>query len=108
VDGVDLTPYVTGRNPGRPHEVLYWRYGPQWAIRQGDFKLVVSRGGSGRPELYNLAEDIGESRDLAAVQPAKVKELQALWDRWSAAQAPASAPDVPATKTGKKKGAKQK
>jgi hypothetical protein len=34
--------------------------------------------------------------------------LQALWERWSAEQAPASAPDVPATKTGKKKGAKQK
>ncbi|MBM3866909.1 MAG: sulfatase, partial [Verrucomicrobia bacterium] len=108
LDGVDLTPYVTGRKPGRPHEVLYWRYGPQWAVRQGDFKLVVSRGGSGRPELYNLAEDIGESRDLAVAQPTKVRELQALWDKWSAAQAPASAPDAPATKAGKKKGAKQK
>ena len=93
LDGVDLMPYLTGANPARPHQTLYWRYGPQWAIRDGDLKLVVSKGGSGSPELYNLATDIGESKDLAAAQPAKVKELQAKWDEWSAAQAPASAPD---------------
>ena len=58
-------------------------------------KLVVSKGGSGQPELYDLATDIGESSDLAASQPAKAKELQALWDTWSAQQAPPSVPDIP-------------
>jgi arylsulfatase A-like enzyme len=106
LDGVDLAPYLTGANNARPHETLFWRYGPQWAIRHGDLKLVVSRGGSGQPELYNLATDIGESKDLAAAQPAKVKELQAMWDKWSAEQAPASTPDAPAA--GKKKGGKKK
>ena len=106
LDGVDLTPFVTGANPGRPHQTLYWRYGPQWAVRHGDLKLVVSKGGSGKPELYDLSKDIGESKDLAAVQPAKVRELQALWDKWSAEQAEPSAPDTPAgagKKAGKKK-----
>jgi len=106
VDGVDLTPFVTGANPARPHQTLYWRYGPQWAVRHGDLKLVVSRGGSGKPELYDLSEDVGESKDLAAAQPAKVRELQALWDKWSAEQAEPSAPDAPAgagKKSGKKK-----
>ena len=105
LDGVDLMPYLTGAKTSRPHQTLYWRYGPQWAIRDGDMKLVVSKGGSGSPELYNLATDIGESKDLAAAQPAKVKELQAMWDKWSAAQAPASAPDsvAGATKKNKKK-----
>eukprot|EP01041_Mallomonas_annulata_P023716 gene23716-44286_t len=88
-------PYLTGKQTSRPHQTLYWRYGPQWAIRHGDLKLVVSKGGSGQPELYNLATDIGESKDLAAAQPAKVKELQAMWDKWSAEQAPASTPDSP-------------
>ena len=106
LDGVDLAPYLTGANNARPHQTLYWRYGPQWAIRHGDMKLVVSNGGSGQPELYNLATDIGESKDLAAAQPAKVKELQALWDKWSAEQAEPSAPDAPAA--GKKKGGKKK
>jgi arylsulfatase A-like enzyme len=93
LDGVDLMPYLTGNQTARPHQTLYWRYGPQWAVRDGDMKLVVSKGGSGSPELYNLATDIGESKDLAAAEPAKVKELQALWDKWSAEQAPAGMPD---------------
>lgn len=102
LDGVDLTPFVTGVNKARPHQTLYWRYGPQWAVRHGDLKLVVSRGGSERPELYDLASDIGESKDLAAAQPAKVKELQAIYDKWSAAQAEPSAPDsTPANKAAK-------
>ena len=108
LDGVDLMPYLTGKQTSRPHQTLYWRYGPQWAIRHGDLKLVVSKGGSGQPELYDLATDIGESKDLASAQPAKVKELQALWDKWSAAQAPASTPDAGggATKKNKKKNGK--
>ena len=96
LDGVDLLPYLTGANKGRPHETLYWRFGPQWAVRQGDMKLVVSKGGSGQPELYNLADDFAESKDLAAAQPEKAKELQALWNKWSAEQAEPVAPDAPA------------
>ena len=86
-----LMPYLTGMNTSRPHQTLYWRYGSQWAIRDGDMKLVVSKGGSGKPELYNLAHDIGESKDLAVAKSDKVKELYAMWNKWSAEQAPASA-----------------
>ncbi len=110
LDGVDLMPFLTGANSARPHRTLYWRYGPQWAVRHGDMKLVVSRGGSGQPELYDLANDIGETKDLAATQPAKAKELQDLWDKWSAEQAPPSTPDGgkagAAKKTKKKNAAK--
>jgi arylsulfatase A-like enzyme len=87
LDGVDLIPYLTGETGGRPHTTLYWRYGDQWAVRHEDWKLVVSRGGSGKPELYDLAKDIGEKQDQAAAQPAKVAELQKLYDRWSVQQA---------------------
>jgi len=103
LDGVNLLPYLTGTQTARPHPTLYWRYGPQWAVRHGDLKLVVSKGGSGSPELYDLATDRGETQDLAAAQPAKVKELQALWDKWSAEQAIPSAPDAPANAKKKNK-----
>jgi arylsulfatase A-like enzyme len=96
LDGVDLRPYLTGERSGKPHETFYWRFGKQWAIRHGDWKLVVANGGSGRPELYNLAEDIGETKDLASANPEKARELQALWDRWNAEQAPPLVPDAPA------------
>jgi len=73
-------------------------------------KLVISRGGSGQPELYDLANDVGETKDLAATRPATAKELQALRDKWSAEQAPPSTPDGgkagAAKKTKKKNAAK--
>ena len=105
LDGVDLLPFVTGKNSAVPHEKMYWRFGEQWAVRSGDMKLVVSRGGSGKPELYDLANDIGESKDLASAEPGKVAELQKLYDAWNAEQAPPSAVDQPRPAAGKKKNA---
>ena len=94
-DGVNLLPFLTGKMSGRPHEALYWRLGENMAIRKGDWKLVKT---SERPlqdvdpaifndlsgaELYNLADDIGEKKNLAAAHPRKVKELAAAWQRWN-------------------------
>jgi arylsulfatase A-like enzyme len=86
LDGVDLMPYLTGKNPGRPHQTLYWRFGEQWAIRDGDWKLVASRVDNNQPRLINLAEDIGEAKDLSSAQPQKLAELTAKWKAWSAEQ----------------------
>jgi arylsulfatase A-like enzyme len=86
LDGVDLMPYVTGANKGRPHETLFWRYGPQWAIRKGDWKLVVSQNDGLKPRLINLAEDIGENNDLSEMHPEKVMKLTAAYKAWSAEQ----------------------
>ena len=91
LDGVDLLPFLTGKAEGKPHESLYWRFGEQRAIRHGDWKLVVANGGGNKPELYHLADDIGEQKDLAASRPEKAAELQRLWDDWNAQQAPLTA-----------------
>lgn len=86
LDGVNLLPYLTGENSGAPHETLYWRFGNQWAVRHGDWKLVASRIDGETPRLFNLAADVGEARDLSADQPEKVNELRAIWDKWNAVQ----------------------
>ena len=39
-------------------------------------------------ELFNLANDVGETTDLADKQPDTVKELKALWDQWNTQLAP--------------------
>jgi arylsulfatase A-like enzyme len=94
-DGVNLLPYLSGQKSGAPHDALYWRFGEQMAIRVGDFKLVRydsnvdTRTGKMHqpvtaPKLYNLASDIGESKDLSNSMPEKMKELQAKWDAWNA------------------------
>jgi arylsulfatase A-like enzyme len=97
LDGVNLLPYLEGKNSSAPHETLYWRFGKQMAIRQGDWKLVrydpaadgdeKRRGGATELKLYNLAQDIGEANDLAAMQPEKRKDLEAAWQKWNAQQA---------------------
>jgi arylsulfatase A-like enzyme len=81
LDGVDLFPYALGKKPGRPHETLCWRFGPQSAIRKGDWKVAMLRGG--QPQLFNLAQDIGESKDLAHTHPEKLKELLADYEAWN-------------------------
>jgi arylsulfatase A-like enzyme len=105
LDGVNLVPHLEGQQESAPHDALYWRFGSQMAIRQGDWKLVrASRGAkeyediAREPLLFNLASDIGEQHDLAAQHPDRAKELQAAWDRWNAALVP---PSWPATVGGK-------
>lgn len=98
LDGVNLLPYISGKNTEAPHDALYWRLANQMAIRMGDYKLVrydknadtvQTKGGEGTPpvteaKLYRLSTDIGEKNNLAASMPEKVKELQSRWDAWNA------------------------
>jgi len=90
LDGVDLAPYLTGQKTGTPHDTLYWRFGQQMAIRHGDWKLVRydtaadgEKPGVTAAKLYNLKDDIGESKDLIATHPEKARELKAKWDAWN-------------------------
>ena len=90
IEGVNLLPYLRGDDSGAPHEALYWRFGRQMAIRQGDWKLVRydatvdgMRGQFAGPKLYNLAADIGEANDLIDKEPEKAAALQAAWDEWN-------------------------
>jgi len=81
LDGVDLLPHLSGGNDARPHERLYWRFGEQAAIRQGDWKLVMPRGGEA--QLFDLASDPGETEDLFEEQPEIAAELAEAWGDWS-------------------------
>ena len=57
-----------------------------------------------RSTAADLAADLGEQNDLAASDPAKVTELKALWDKWSAEQEePRWRPNPNAKKKGNKK-----
>jgi arylsulfatase A-like enzyme len=81
-DGVDLLPYLQNKVTAPPHETLYWRFGPQMAIRHGNYKLVKAAGND-KPELYDLAADIGETKDLSTEKAAVYKDLQARYDAWN-------------------------
>lgn len=101
-DGRSLLPVLEGEKWKEPH-TLYWHYphyhGSGWkpgaAIRDGDWKLIELWEWD-EVELYNLADDIGESNDLAKDNPEKVKELQEklhTWQREMGAKMPEPNPD---------------
>ncbi|WP_345318958.1 sulfatase [Novipirellula rosea] len=85
VEGVDLIPFVTGKDSGIPHETLFWRQGGKTAIRHGDWKLVRMGGqksaGKAKWELYDLAKDIAEETNLAESNPERLTELVKLWEK---------------------------
>lgn len=89
LDGVNLLPFLKGENTEPPHNALYWRFGPQKAIRKGQWKLVdwfdfETRRSSGW-ELYDLDQDVSEKNNLATKRPGLVAELSRDWDRWNKA-----------------------
>ncbi len=106
MDGVNLLPYLTGEKAGAPHERLFWRtQGPagNHAVRQGSWKFVRKAGGT--PELYDLAADIGESKNLAAQNPELVAQFTAAVAEWEKGTIP---PIFQSPKTGKKAPKKKK
>jgi len=87
-DGVNLAPFLTGKNLKPPHNVLYWRMGPRTALRRGDWKIICNGNNPSSSkaafELYNLAADLGETRNVAAAHPKEFTQLHADWERLNA------------------------
>ena len=105
-DGVNLVPYLTGKNAGTPNPTLYWRSGLNYAIRDGDWKMwmvnraepsdMANNAARVTPDgvqaklsskgyftmLYNLKDDPGEAKNLAAARPEVVAQLKAKIDAW--------------------------
>jgi len=78
IDGKDILDVARGEAPS-PHKAFYYyRMNDLDAVRAGRWKLHVSKWGQEMLELYDLVEDIGETRNLAAEQPNVVAELQEL------------------------------
>ncbi|MCY3620696.1 MAG: sulfatase-like hydrolase/transferase [Gammaproteobacteria bacterium] len=113
-DSVDLKPYLDGTDLGAPHDYLYWRSGPNWAVRDQRWKLIrYNRTGFARQDLdrsgrlippdggwpndsphgqvtllYDLANDPSESINYAAGRPELVERLTKAWERWNGENAP--------------------
>lgn len=84
LDGVNLMPYLTGANTGTPHEAVYLRKFDQgaFAVRSGQFKLVVPTR-QAPAQLFDLDADLGETRNLAAANSEKLKQLEKLRADWN-------------------------
>jgi arylsulfatase A-like enzyme len=88
MDGVSYAGVLRGTATSARDSYVIWFPGRQHGVAayQGDWKLI-RRDEPAREEpgvtrqLYNLADDIGETRNLAAAMPGKVRELEAIIDR---------------------------
>ena len=87
VDGVSLVPVLKGGSiPARP---LFWHYPhygnqggePSSIIQEGEWKLIYYYE-DGRRELYNIATDIGEQRDLSAIETERSDAMFERLFRW--------------------------
>jgi arylsulfatase len=82
LEGTSLVPCFHAAADATAPRPLFWEHEGNRAVRLGDWKLVAKSPG-GPWELYNLATDRTELHDLAAEQPARVRELAAQWKTWA-------------------------
>jgi len=76
LNGINILPLFYGNEADTDNRMLYWEFpGKQYAAREGDWKVVSVKNGTPL-ELYNLKDDITESRNLADIYPEIVVEFQ--------------------------------
>ncbi len=80
LDGVNLVPYLTGEKQGAPHEILYWRFYTQSAIREGDWKFLKA---GDREFLFKLGPEGVEDQNLIQQEPDKAGELKSKLYDWA-------------------------
>ena len=88
LDGKSLVPLLTGSG-GLQRDAIFWHYPhysnqggfPGGAVRIGRFKLL-ERYEDGRVHLYDLAEDIGERKDLAEERSDLVTSMRTRLHEW--------------------------
>jgi len=100
LDGVSWAALLRG-GPPPERKRLFWHFpcyvgkaAPSSAVREGRFKLIEFFEDGGRVELYDLEADPGETRDLAALMPARARALADtlhVWQRETAAAMPRGA-----------------
>ncbi len=89
LDGRGLRDLLRAPDRELPERTLFWHYPhfssmggrPSAAIRKGNWKLI-EHVETGQKELFDLAADIGETKDLASDRPAQVKRLHDELDGW--------------------------
>jgi len=88
VDGTSFVPLLRGQNGLSRERAIFWhsphfyrKQEPFSAVRKGDFKLIYHHADK-RLELFNIVEDVSETRNLAQEHPEQVRELaRVLGDR---------------------------
>ena len=80
LDGFDMLPILRGEQKS-PRTEMFWQHRSDRAARVGQWKWVDSALGGG---LFDLASDIGESKDLSKEKPEELARVKARFEAWRA------------------------
>lgn len=81
LDGRSLQPIIDSAETPSAHPVLYFQWQNQWAVREGDWKLIT-RGDNAT--LRNLKDQKPEEKDYFETKPEIAKALRERYDAWAA------------------------
>ena len=81
-----MLPYFTGKEKGPPHDVLFWRWVAQAAVREGSWKFLTY---GTRQYLFNIVSDPGEKNNLIKENPDIATRLLKRLQSWSEELQPA-------------------
>lgn len=92
IDGLDLSEMIKTPKTASPRTHAFWKYGSQWAVRDGNWKLIgYPKDTSHKGELdiesdalflSNLDKDVSEMKNLASTYPEKVEILKTKYRSW--------------------------
>ena len=80
IDGISLIPLLDGKMPERPSPIGFMS-GKTAALSDNRYKLIAN---GKTKQLYDLTEDLGESKDLSLEKPEIVERMSKLLDEWTA------------------------
>jgi len=88
IDGMSLRPLFKQPQAKLDRGALHWHYPhfhhdrPASSIRERDWKMIEYLDGTKDTELYHLAADIGETKNLAKEKPGRVEDLKKKLKKW--------------------------
>jgi arylsulfatase A-like enzyme len=95
LDGVDLVPFLTGKNDAAPHDRLFWRfYGSDTLVVRKGMEKLIRKGDEDYGQLFNLANDIREANDIAGQQKSTASDLGRMADEWAKELVPPAYPGL--------------
>lgn len=92
IDGLNIASMLESEREASPHKVLHWQWDKQWAVREGDWKLVVNGPETAYKKektkaekifLSDLRDDVSETINAAKQFPGVVERLTLLHSEWA-------------------------
>ena len=91
LDGVNLMPFITGKEKRAPHQALFWRWRSQSAVLEFPWKLIHL--GDKERYLFDVTTPDGETKNLISQHPDIAARLEARWKEWSQTLKPPGPPE---------------